>query len=161
MKHRIKIFLYILLSLLLMVMIFCFSSQDAEQSRNLSDGLSAKLMEFLTQISPLAVRFLRNGENIRTLAHLIEYTCLGASYMLLLHELFMSRSASLKLCCIFAVGAGLAYALSDEVHQIFVPGRAFQISDIAVDLIGCIIGSAAAALIIKLIKKTGASFNEP
>jgi VanZ family protein len=30
----------------------------------------------------------------------------------------------------------------DEVHQLFVPGRAFQVSDLAMDTAGSIIGIA-------------------
>lgn len=32
------------------------------------------------------------------------------------------------------------YALSDEFHQLFVPGRAFQLSDLLLDSIGIILG---------------------
>jgi VanZ family protein len=42
----------------------------------------------------------------------------------------------------FLVSAGLSllYALSDEIHQIYVPGRAFQVSDLLLDLTGILIG---------------------
>jgi VanZ family protein len=36
-----------------------------------------------------------------------------------------------------------AYGLTDEVHQLFVPGRAFQVSDLAMDTAGSITGIAA------------------
>ncbi|MBO7376468.1 MAG: VanZ family protein, partial [Clostridia bacterium] len=32
------------------------------------------------------------------------------------------------------------FAVSDEIHQIFVPGRAFEISDIVTDSAGVLIG---------------------
>jgi VanZ family protein len=35
-----------------------------------------------------------------------------------------------------------AYALSDEIHQVFVPGRAFELYDLALDLAGITIASA-------------------
>ena len=37
---------------------------------------------------------------------------------------------------IIAVILGIIYAISDEVHQLFVPGRAFAISDILTDSAG-------------------------
>jgi VanZ family protein len=46
-----------------------------------------------------------------------------------------------------ANAAGLAtflYAVSDEVHQSFVPGRTFSVADLAVDLAGAVAGVAAA-----------------
>jgi len=32
------------------------------------------------------------------------------------------------------------YAVSDEVHQIFVPGRAFAVGDIIIDTLGAALG---------------------
>ncbi|MBI2966086.1 MAG: VanZ family protein [Chloroflexi bacterium] len=40
--------------------------------------------------------------------------------------------------------ASFAYAISDEVHQTFVPGRTFAVEDLAVDLAGIVTGIAAA-----------------
>lgn len=40
--------------------------------------------------------------------------------------------------------ATFAYAISDEVHQTFVPGRTFSFEDLAVDLAGIVTGVAAA-----------------
>lgn len=34
----------------------------------------------------------------------------------------------------------MLYALSDEIHQIFVPGRTFQLEDLALDLLGALAG---------------------
>lgn len=48
--------------------------------------------------------------------------------------------ASANLAGIIAFG----YALSDEYHQTFVPGRSFSVIDLAVDLAGIVTGVAAA-----------------
>jgi len=32
------------------------------------------------------------------------------------------------------------YALFDEIHQMFVPGRAFQLFDLSLDAVGIILG---------------------
>ena len=40
--------------------------------------------------------------------------------------------------------ATFAYAISDEIHQTFVPGRAFSVEDLAVDLAGIVAGTGAA-----------------
>ena len=40
--------------------------------------------------------------------------------------------------------ASFAYALSDEYHQTFVPGRAFSVEDLAVDLAGIVTGTGLA-----------------
>ncbi len=41
---------------------------------------------------------------------------------------------------LLAAGISLLYALSDEIHQIYVPGRAFQVADLLLDLTGILIG---------------------
>ena len=159
-KNKFRTGLYFLLSLSAMLMIFVFSSQTAEESKALSDGLAAKLILFFSDIFPLGAEFLKNGENIRTVAHAFEYMCLGICYQLFFLELWADRGYSIKFCAFVSALCALAYAFSDEVHQIFVPGRAFQISDIAVDFLGCVVGIAATAFLVKHINHTGASSNE-
>jgi len=34
----------------------------------------------------------------------------------------------------------MSYALSDEIHQLFVPGRAFQVIDLFIDFLGVVAG---------------------
>ena len=41
---------------------------------------------------------------------------------------------------IFAWAGSALYGLSDEIHQMYVPGRAFQIGDLALDSFGAFIG---------------------
>ena len=37
-------------------------------------------------------------------------------------------------------GLSAIYALLDEIHQLFIPGRAFQLLDLSLDIFGAIIG---------------------
>jgi len=46
----------------------------------------------------------------------------------------------------------LIYAISDEVHQIFVRGRFFSIGDIFYDLLGILIGFFLSKIFIKKVK---------
>lgn len=41
---------------------------------------------------------------------------------------------------VFVLGLTELYSLSDEIHQLFVPGRSFQLMDLGLDLLGGIIG---------------------
>lgn len=41
---------------------------------------------------------------------------------------------------IFGLALAALYALSDEIHQLFIPVRAFQISDLALDVLGALLG---------------------
>ena len=65
---------------------------------------------------------------LRKIAHACEFAVLGA---LLLRALRDERAA-------FA--GGVLYAISDEVHQLFVPGRVGSPIDVAIDAIGVAVG---------------------
>ena len=65
---------------------------------------------------------------LRKLAHAAEFAVLG---VLLLRALRDERAA-------FA--AGVAYAVTDEVHQHFVPGRLGSPVDVAIDAVGVALG---------------------
>ena len=65
---------------------------------------------------------------LRKSAHCAEYAVLG--FLLL-------RAIGRELP---AVGLGVAYAITDEVHQAFVPGRHGVWYDVAIDAIGVLFG---------------------
>ena len=65
---------------------------------------------------------------LRKLAHTAEYAILGA---LLVRA--TGRSG-------LALAIGTLYAVSDEVHQLFVPGRHGSPIDVAIDAVGVAIG---------------------
>jgi VanZ family protein len=65
---------------------------------------------------------------LRKLAHVAEYAVLGA--------LLVRATGQLRL----AFALGLLYAVSDEVHQAFVPGRMGSPVDVAVDAVGVALG---------------------
>ena len=68
---------------------------------------------------------------LRKAAHLVEYALLGA----LLARATPGFAAP--------VVVGVAYAVTDEIHQRFVPGRSGNALDVAIDAIGVVIGVAA------------------
>jgi VanZ family protein len=65
---------------------------------------------------------------LRKLAHLAEYTVLGAL-------LFRALGREPR-----AVAIGSAYAVTDEIHQAFVPGRAGSPVDWSIDTAGVVAG---------------------
>jgi len=70
-------------------------------------------------------------------AHLIEYGVLGLT---LARPLGRSLRGYALIAAVAAIA--LAYGVTDEVHQISVPGRDFSIMDMTVDLIGAALGAA-------------------
>jgi VanZ family protein len=67
---------------------------------------------------------------VRKLAHLTEYAVLGA---------LLVRAGGRE---VRAFLLGVAYAVSDEVHQHFVPGRHATPVDVAIDAVGVAVGVA-------------------
>jgi hypothetical protein len=65
---------------------------------------------------------------LRKIAHACEFAVLGA---LLLRALRDERAA---------LAAGIAYAVSDELHQHFVPGRVGSPLDVLIDSVGVAVG---------------------
>jgi VanZ family protein len=68
---------------------------------------------------------------LRKIAHAAEYAILGA----LLLRALGNEAASLA--------AGIAYAISDEIHQHFVPGRNGAAVDVVIDAVGVAVGILA------------------
>lgn len=144
-KRKIYIVFSWLFVAIIMVMIFKLSAQNAEESKELSDSLVSKILQWL-QVNI-------GGDLIRTLAHMFEFTVLSFFLGNSIYATWKSKSANL-----IAFAITVLYAVSDEIHQLFVPGRAFQTSDILVDSMGALIGAALFFVILKLrfnIKERG------
>ena len=66
--------------------------------------------------------------------HVIEYAILG---ILLFRAFINSRNDILKNNAIFlAIMIASFYGITDEIHQLFVPGRIFSYLDMMVDFVG-------------------------
>lgn len=129
-----------------MCVIFCLSAQNGEQSSNLSGSFVMAILNWLGIVIDEGL--------LRSIAHCLEF--MGLS-VLLFNAVYVSWF--LKVTPIIAFFGTVIYAIIDEIHQIFVPDRAFQISDILVDSTGALIGVIASFVILKfilyIIKKRG------
>lgn len=112
-----------------MLLIFTMSSFDATESTNQSNFIVNIITDIFKIENIELLSFI-----IRKLAHFTEYLILGFLTINMLNKNDISKKYLLSiLICII-------YATSDEIHQIFVPGRACQIRDILIDSIGSITG---------------------
>ena len=121
-----------------MITIFCLSHQDSTDSAEVSGSVVSWLYELLKIDLP--------DGTVRTIAHGCEYAALG---FLMLNAL---RSFRQNFSPILSVLLSFFYAVTDEIHQLFVPGRAFQLVDLAVDLTGILLGTAAFIILVNIIK---------
>ena len=54
---------------------------------------------------------------------------------------------------VITIVIGILYAMSDEIHQSFSPGRSPKITDVCIDTLGIIVGALLVILIRMIYKK--------
>ena len=158
MRHKFSLFFWMILTILLMASIFLLSSQDADSSKELSNDLLSRIKAFIDLLPNIFN--VEDGKKIRKYAHLFEYMCLGASSFMFFKELFLTKKR--RICFAFCSAAifGLLYACSDEIHQIFVPGRACQLRDIIIDFAGIVLSAGIFGIFSTLFYKKQEHKNE-
>ena len=144
----------ILLLLFTFFVIFGFSSQDGETSGGISRNITNKILQFSNKYNALEQEEKeqiadRTERIIRKIAHFSIYTLVG----LLLMGLLSTYKIKENWRIILSVLLGMIYAVSDEIHQSFIPGRTPQITDVYIDTLGVVLGVLLILLFIKIYDK--------
>lgn len=156
-KMSLKQYRYIMAALLLvwMLLIFLFSAQNGSLSSSVSEGFAAKVFSLIypkfNQMSASEqILFLESVMlPLRKLAHFTLYFVLG----LIASGLFVTiRNRGIFFKSAVSWGFCVLYAISDEIHQYFVPERACAALDVIIDSAGAILAVALFALVICVIK---------
>jgi VanZ family protein len=138
----VKRIIFWLVALLVAAVIFLLSAQQASESKALSGQTirivaSVLVPDFNELPAAQQAKIVAAWQGIaRKTAHAFAYFILGSVCLLALlqHPLPMKKRLAL------ALGISVVYAITDEVHQLFVDGRAFQFSDIGIDAAGASVG---------------------
>ena len=152
-----------IVTILIMALIFLFSSQSREESATVSRGLTQYIADIISYILKLTenqkLDLISNIHGlIRKIAHFIIYTSLGISSTAFFISYLYKKRKSITL--ITSVGFCCFYAITDEIHQNFVAGRGPQISDVFLDTFGACIGSIIFLIIYCIyVKKKGVSYD--
>lgn len=136
-----------------MALIFFFSAQTATDSSKTSSGITRKIAEI--------VALVINADNVKSIqdvlhtivrkaAHFTLFFMLALSVANNVFQLFGTEKGKLF---IITVAFCLFYAITDEVHQMFVPGRAAMLNDIIVDFSGSLCGGGMFILLRYLYKR--------
>ncbi len=134
---------------LVMAGIFLFSSQPGDESSQVSSGFLQLLLEIppvrwiLEHTPVLEILPIRKWGHF-TIYLTLGFTCLGW---------VRRRMARGWLRLALAWGIGTLYACTDEFHQLFVPGRSGQWSDVLLDSQGCAVGVLLCTLVFLLVRR--------
>lgn len=152
---KINAFRIIVIILLIVTfrIIFGFSSQDGEKSGTISKQITEFVTKDIKSIQSLEKNekeiVLKKIEHvIRKLAHFSLYTVVGILVMSLMKTYKMENLGRISISLL----VGVLYAISDEVHQSFVPGRGPSAQDILIDTLGIVFGLLIVTGFIKFYK---------
>ena len=168
-----------ILFLILWGVIFGFSAQTGEESGGLSDAIAAGFSGMMYQMFGWRIPADRLTYPIRKLAHMTEYALLWLDTFCMAvsgycyrrkKQLFSGEDVTNRretpvehkkeeksalgvpgifwMLCMIPV---LLVAVGDEIHQLFVPGRAGQLVDVGWDMLGAIICMAFTWLLMHLL----------
>lgn len=135
-----KIISFIVL-ILWMIVIFSFSSADANKSTSTSDKVITTMIEIKDKITnnetpnnEKEIIVKNSSFYIRKIAHITEYLILGFLMFNLLKQYSVTN-------IYYAIGLSILYSCTDEFHQLFISGRSGSIRDVLIDTIGILIGT--------------------
>lgn len=149
MKEKRKSIVSWILVLIWMVLIFYLSAQVAAESDHLSLGITQIIISTIESVmSGIDVGSILSNHLVRKSAHFFAYLTLG---ILVINALTQSGFPGKGRGAI-AWGISVLYAVSDEVHQLFVPGRSGQIKDVLIDSAGAMVGIGLYLLLLSLQK---------
>ena len=125
------------LVLIWMGVIFAFSAQDVGASAEMSGGISEEIYEVVEETFPETSITEESFEvTLRNLAHFFLYLVLGFFIFNAIYQYRLKWTEMIGYSLLMTV----LYALTDEIHQHYVPGRAFEIKDLLIDTFGAIVG---------------------
>lgn len=142
MKKFLKLHSRSIISLLLifqMIFVFIMSSFGSDSS----SAQSGQIIQVLRQVFPN----LNNTSHldasslvfiVRKTAHFTEYAILGILFVFFFRQFFPQKNSSRYF--ILAILFSFFYACTDEIHQLFIPGRSGQFTDVLIDTLGASFG---------------------
>ena len=138
-KRTVKAVIFWILTVAVMGAIFLFSCETGDESAALSGNFLELIIEYIGNVVSHNV--------LRKLAHFTEYAALGFFLCGAIYHTFSKRKFYIPLIpCVL-------YAVSDEIHQYFVPERSCRIFDVFIDSCGSSVGILIFLLILIIINK--------
>ena len=138
-------------AVIIMIVIFYFSSKPAEQSDQSSLSIADGILKTYESISKVNYHSDQRVEKLYSINHIVRKAAHGTEYALLsiavAFHLWVKKIRGKRLY-LLPIFISAIYAATDEFHQLFVPGRGGQLSDVGIDTLGAVIGSTLFYLIV-------------
>ncbi|MEG0407699.1 MAG: VanZ family protein [Bacilli bacterium] len=122
----------------MMIIIFLFSNQKGTNSTSLTNSF---IRTTIISLSPIKIneekldKIIKNiFVPIRKIAHFTIYFLLGISIINLISDY------TIKNLILISILLSVSYALTDEIHQLFVVGRGGSLIDVLIDTLGASTG---------------------
>ncbi|MEG1309715.1 MAG: VanZ family protein [Bacilli bacterium] len=122
----------------MMIIIFLFSNQKGTNSTSLTNSF---IRTTIISLSPVKIneekldKIIKNiFVPIRKIAHFTIYFLLGISIINLISDY------TIKNLILISILLSVSYALTDEIHQLFVVGRGGSLIDVLIDTLGASTG---------------------
>ena len=154
-RRRLSVYaiVFFLLVAAVCVIIFMFSSQDG----TVSSVSSGRITQIVTKLFFPRYEMMTPAEQliitdkvttvIRKGAHFSEYMILAQ----LAFQLFLTlpRPRTDIIAALLGFGFAALYAVSDEYHQSFVPGRNMAVTDVLIDILGALLGIFIVLMVLR------------
>ena len=140
-----------ILTIITMIVIFIFSSENGDKSKDTSRGFVRGVVNtfiFTKNLDEIQKEELIENSQfiIRKTAHFTVYTILGINVYGFVNTY---KNIKIKYKILITIFVCALYAMSDEFHQLFSSGRSASIRDVCIDTTGAIFG----ILIFVLVEK--------
>ena len=142
-----------------MIFIFVLSNMNSMDSGNKSQTIVKKTVDVTTTVGSNAGIVEKPSEEkiekispdlnpiFRKFSHAFVYLILA---ILVANALNISKA---KKVFVFTILICILYAASDEIHQLYIPGRSGEVRDVMIDTFGALIGYSFYKLMFMLFNK--------
>ena len=127
-----------------MAIIFKLSAQPGEQSNLLSSKVTGVIVSLAQRFRP-DVNVVSLNYFIRKCAHFLAYLVLGIIVLFAMRRIGLMGKKGVGFTLLLCIG----YAITDELHQAFVPGRTPKLLDVLIDSSGASLGISIYVLFVE------------
>ncbi len=147
-------YLFLFAAIGISIAIFLFSAQSGTASLQISDGFTVSALQFFPNMKGNnAETLLQIAKSlafiVRKTAHFAIYLALGITVFGTVYQFTQTKKKSI----VATMGYCFFYAITDEIHQYFVPGRSARVFDVCVDATGALTGVCICLFVLFLLQK--------